>query len=58
MNLFTQTSARERCNKRSIYYARFNRFEFRVFIPLDWLSYQGKGINLPKDSIHNWTENN
>ena len=39
--LFTNPSARAGYDTRSIFYAEFNRFEFRVFLLLDYLPHQG-----------------
>ena len=40
MYLFTKPSVRGGCDKKSIFYAAFKRFLFRVFVPLDRFPYQ------------------
>ena len=46
------------CDIGSICQVEFNRFEFRVFILLDWLPNQGERTQSALLFTHNWRENN
>ena len=51
------TTAQQRNTKKVIFYAEVDRFEFRVFLLLNWLPYHGRRVQCPLLLTHNHSEN-
>ena len=56
--VFTNPFTQPGCDTRSILYAKFNRFEFRLFLLLVWLPDQGQSTQSALLFTHCWRENN
>ena len=54
MYVFTQPLIASRISHKVNFYAEFNRFDFRLFLLLEWLATKGKEPRQPYYFTHTW----